>query len=562
MSVRVRLLPALLVAVTALALPPSVSAHNGPHDEQTPSYQSIDQLGRLSFPTSTRNPAAQTAFVRGMLLMHLFEYPAAKEAFLEAQKLDPDFVMAYWGEAMCATHPAWNQQDMEAGRSALAKIGPTPEARAAKAPSLREKGWLELAEILYGEGSKRERDARFADAAGRLAARFPQDDEAKLFHALALLGKNQSERDLKDFLEAARISQSVYLVNPEHPGAAHYWIHGMDDPAHAEGALEAARALSKIAPAAGHAQHMTSHIFIALGMWDDLVTANENAQRVVAAELARQGQPDYRCGHYPEWLEYGYFQQGRERDALQVLADCESQGPAAVAWFREHPAPRYGAATTPEKLQGRIESSLVWMRGMAVMDSHEYMADYAKRADEGADPAGDKGAARFAKGFAQARTGDVAGAESNLARLRAEIAALGDSEEKRTSRNYLKVMALMLEAALGEAGGKTDLALAKAREAAAIYDAIPFDYGPPSSMKPPHELAGEILLAAGRPKEAVGEFDIALEWAPRRAASLLGRARALAASGSTAAQAEYEQLDAMWHAADPERRALLERPVR
>ena len=526
MFLRFRLLPAALALAIAAILSAPVVAHNGPHDGDVPHYQSIEQLGRLSFPTSTRSTAAQTAFVRGMLLLHVFEYPSARDAFVEAQKLDPNFALAYWGEAMCATHPVWNQQDMAAGRAALAKLGATPEARAAKAPTAREKAWLETAEILYGEGPKRERDARFADAMGKLAARFPKDDEAKLFHALGLLGKNQGERDLKDFLEAARIAQSVYQVNPEHPGAAHYWIHGMDDPSHAQGALEAARSLSKIAPGAGHAQHMTAHIFMALGMWDEVVSANENAERVVREGLAAKGQPGYRCGHYAEWLEYGYFQQGREQEALKVLADCESQGPAAVQWFRAHPGQRFGAAPTPEALQARIQTSLVLMRGMAVVDSASYAAQYATHSDDDALLGEDAAWAQFARGLAQADKGDVAAAQASQAALQQSLASASAPDQSATTRNYLQVMAGMLEGAIARAQGNTDLALSKVVESAKRYDEMAFDFGPPVPFKPPHELAGDILLAAGRPQEALKEYDLALVLAPKRAASLLGRARA------------------------------------
>ena len=359
----------VLVALAALAAAPAAGAHGNDRHESAEAGQRIDQLGRLDFPTSTRNAAAQTAFVRGMLLLHLFEYPAAKEAFLEAQRLDPDFAMAYWGEAMTYTHPLWNQQDLAAARAALARLAPDAAGRAAKAPTAREKAWLAAAEQLYGEGDKPARDARFAEAMAAMDRQFPEDDEAKLFHALGLLGKAQGERDVPDFLAAARIAQSVFLRNPDHPGAAHYWIHGMDDPEHAAGALEAARNLSQIAPAAPHAQHMTSHIFMALGMWDDVVAANERAEKVTEAQLAERGQPAFRCGHYSEWLQYGYFQQGRPDDALRVLADCERQGPEIVAWFRAHPGTRVLSAASPDGLQSRIAGSLRTMRAVAAVES-------------------------------------------------------------------------------------------------------------------------------------------------------------------------------------------------
>ncbi|MDE2150145.1 MAG: hypothetical protein KGJ55_10045, partial [Gammaproteobacteria bacterium] len=249
---------------------------------KAPVTQSIPGLGALSFATSTGSAAAQNAFVRGVLLLHLFEYPDAADAFRQAEKLDPGFAMAYWGEAMTYNHGIWNELDVEAGRAVLDKLAATPAARAAKAPTGREKAYLAAVEILYsGTGSKRQRDARYADAMARLARDDPQDNNAQLFYALALMGRSEGVRDVPTYLRAGAIAERSFRHNPRNPGAAHYWIHAMDDPAHAAGALEAARALSSIAPDAGHAQHMTSHIFMALGMWDDVVEANQNAMRVV-----------------------------------------------------------------------------------------------------------------------------------------------------------------------------------------------------------------------------------------------------------------------------------------
>ncbi|MBP8098541.1 MAG: hypothetical protein KAY03_04415, partial [Arenimonas sp.] len=260
--------PARWLLVLGLLCAPVAHAATG-------AAQTIEGLGTLSFPTSTQSSDAQTAFAKGMLLLHVFEYTRAEQAFQEAQRLDPDFAMAYWGEAMSATHPVWNQQNLEAGRAALAKLGKSPAARAAKAPTAREKAYLAAAETLYGEGSKLERDQKFLAAMEKMAADYPDDDEAKSFQSLFLLGVSQGERNVPNFLKAAEIAQAVYSRNPNHPGAAHYWIHGMDDPAHAAGALEAANSLAKIAPDAGHSQHMTAHIFMALGMWDAVVAANE-----------------------------------------------------------------------------------------------------------------------------------------------------------------------------------------------------------------------------------------------------------------------------------------------
>ncbi|MCX7041590.1 MAG: hypothetical protein NT117_02660 [Gammaproteobacteria bacterium] len=524
------LVVAMAAAFSALPASPT-QAHESPSHEVFQAQQ-IDELGRLAFPTSTKSAQAQSAFVEGMLLLHLFEYQHAQLAFRKAQALDPDFALAYWGEAMTATHPVWNQQNMAAGRAALAKLGATAQARADKAPTAREKAWLETAEILYGEGTKRERDARFAQALEKISRDYPQDDEAKLFHSLGLLGLAQGERDLPNFLAAAEIAKAVYRRNPEHPGAAHYWIHGMDDPEHASGALEAARSLSKIAPRAGHAQHMTAHIFMALGMWEDVVASNVTAISTVDKQRQARGQLAFTCGHYVEWLQYGYFQQGHEDKALKLLADCERTGPEAVAWFRGHPSGALGPTDTPDILQDRIASSIVLMRGMAIVDSDAYRKQAAATPRGPTQKGREGGWELFAQGFAEATTGNAAGAEKTLVQLRALMAGAPDSDESASTSKYLHVMEGMLDGAIKQAGGDIDGALASVAEAAKTYDAMPFDFGPPATFKPPHELAGEMLLAAGRPAEAVMEFDQALKWAPKRARSVQGRDAALAAGSA------------------------------
>jgi len=259
-------------------------AHEGSHETEVQQTGSGRVLGQLNFPTSTQSAEAQAAFEQGMLLLHLFEYPFAEAEFQRAQVLDPDFAMAYWGEAMAHNYAIWDEQEPDKARAVLNKYAPTPEARAAKITSARERGFFESLEILYGpaEGRapKAERDRAYRHFLGEMARRYPDDHEVRLFHALALMGAHAGVRDIPDYMESAALSQSVFYANREHPGAAHYLIHGVDDPIHAPLGLEAARALYVMAPDAGHSLHMTSHIFNALGMWDDVVIANTNAVKV------------------------------------------------------------------------------------------------------------------------------------------------------------------------------------------------------------------------------------------------------------------------------------------
>lgn len=514
-----RRFPGLGLILSALLFATAAGA-SGPH------LQSAPDLGSLSFLTSTRSAPAQAAFIEGLLLLHVFEYSAAQRAFERAEQLDPGFAMAYWGEAMTYTHPLWNQQDLEAGRAALARLAPSAEARAAKAGNARERDFLQAVEILYGEGSKRERDQKLLQAMEAMATRYPGDDEVELFLSLALLGANQGVRDLPVFLRAADIARAVYRRNPMHPGAAHYWIHGMDDPANAEGALEAARALSKIAPGAGHSQHMTSHIFMALGLWDDVVASNEAADRVVNAGLRDRGQPTFSCGHYSEWLQYAYFQQGREREGYQLLLDCQRDGRAALAWFRDHPTQAFLAAKSVDGLKARLDSSLVAMRAAAIVESPRYRRQAAAIDLDVSDIGRDQGWALFSRGLEQAWRGDDTRAKRSLAALRGIAELPDEAGDNGSARNYLAIMAQMLQAVIAQRDGRVDEGIRLASAAARAYDALPFDFGPPATVKPPRELLGEMLLTAGRSDEARAQFELSLNSAPRRALSLTGLERA------------------------------------
>ncbi|WP_139351328.1 hypothetical protein [Rhodanobacter sp. B05] len=538
MNTRLRCGVLMSVAIVAMALAPMAWAERG----TTP--QTIAGLGTVTFPTSAESDAAQTAFARGLLLLHLFEYPDADAAFQQAEKLDPGFAMAYWGEAMTYNHPVWNELDLAAGRATLRKLGTTEAAREARAPSAREEAYLATVNILYfGAGDKRQRDTRYCDAMRRLAAAYPHDNNVQLFYALALLGRGEGVRDVPTYLRAAAIARHIFKLNPQNPGAAHYWIHGMDDPQHAAGALVAARALSKIAPDAGHAQHMTSHIFMALGMWDDVVTANENATRVMYAHEKAAGKPQVRCFHYDEWLEYAYFQQGRQHDAENLLQACRRTGTAALRGMDKKQAAMF---------RDQFQWSLMQMRATAVVELHDWNGAAAQMRIDTSTLGGEAGWNDFAIGYAAAERGDAALAKTSLAaldKLAATTQPPNPDDPQQTG--YLKILRDDLDGLLASKRSDDAHALDLVRAAAKRYDHMAFDFGPPAPVKPPHELLGELLLAAGKPAAACTEFETALKKAPNRTQSLLGLARAQAASHDTAAAAAtYQRLVKIWHVAD------------
>lgn len=524
-----------------------------PAHAQPDSAVTVPGLGTLAFPTSARVPAAQQAFIRGVLLLHVFEYPSAAAAFRVAEQLEPDFALAYWGEAMTDTHPVWDQQDVAAGRAALANLAPTAAARAAKAPTAREQRYLAAVEILYGDGPKARRDTLYSAAMGQLAAAYPADDEAKLFYALSLLGLSQGVRNVPTYLRAAAIAESVFSRNPRHPGAAHYWIHGMDDPDHAADALPAARALAGIAPDAGHGQHMTSHIFVALGMWDDVVAANENATRVVNASRQSRGLGPSFCGHYNLFLDYGLLQQGRVGEARRLLQQCRDQAAGQRAGSGDLDPDSYSFIT-------------MWSR--YVLDVGRWTGDVARwPVDPGPAPA-PRLSFWFTRGFAAARQGDLDAARHALAAYEEaardvgaviDSAGGGPSPDDREFLSRTEVLRLELAGLVAGLAGDGAAALDTLRRAAVVEDGMAYAFGPPFVNEPAHELLGEELLAAGHPAVARREFEAALARTPGRTSVLLGIARAARAVGDAVATSRAEgQLAATWHGADADLPGLTE----
>jgi tetratricopeptide (TPR) repeat protein len=472
-----------------------------------------DRLGRISFPNSG-SAAAQPHFIRGVLLLHSFEFDDAAEAFREARRVDPGFALAYWGEALTHNHPLWRYQDREAALKVLAGLGATPEARRAKAPTPREQAYLATLDALYGEGDKAARDRAYAAALEKLSAANPDDDEAKAFHALAILGTNVERRDFAVDMRAAALVEDVFVRNQEHPGALHYMIHAYDNPMHAPLGLRAASRYGRIAAQAAHALHMTSHIFFALGRWDDAVAANEASWAASAARVANKRLPASEHGYHAYlWLCYAYLQQGRVDDARRVVDHMGRLiAEAPVRGVTYH----YAAA-----------------RASWVIDSERW-DDLPKATDAMAvAPPGGRAASLFADGLAAARRGDLVAAEQALQALEVVKQAASSTETHHGMRlvspaemEGVAVTTVQLQGVIAMARGEKDRGMSLLQQAAELEDKMPFDYGPPLPPKPSRELLGEALLAAGRHAEAAEAFRAALRRAPGRRLSLRGLAQA------------------------------------
>jgi tetratricopeptide (TPR) repeat protein len=483
-------------------------------------------------------PAAQAPFLRGVAALHNFQYEDAVEAFGEAQRIDAGFALAYWGEAMAYNQTLWLNQDAAKAREILSRLGPTPEARAAKAKTDREKGYLRAIESLFGSGDRTARDRAYSAQMKTLAQAYPTDADAQTFFALSLMGlmarspalfreggDDQHQHALvgsENQAQAAAILQRVLAQDPEHPGALHYLIHDYDDPEHARLALPAARAYAKIAPESSHALHMPAHVFLQLGLWDDAAASDEASFRASEAWVKRKGLPiGMRDYHSLSWLLYESLQQGRlqkAREALGLIA------PAV-------------AATGASRLKA-VQSD---MRARYVVETGSF-------GDLTGAKSFDTTGELFAIGMSASRRGDPKVAEMAVA----ELARRAGSKEAGNRQSDAAVMEKELAALVALAAGRGDEAVLRMQEAVGLERELPPPLGPPRPIKPAAELFGEILLELHRPREAAAEFERGLARWPHRSRALLGLARASAALGDrTAARRHYGRFLLNWRAADP-----------
>jgi tetratricopeptide (TPR) repeat protein len=498
-----------------------------------------------------------------VLLLHSFEYDDAIDAFRQAQKADPGFAMAYWGEAMAYNQPLWLNENLDKARAALARLAPAAAARQAKAPTVREKSYLDAVERLFGDGPKASRDRAYADRMGQLHAQFPEDDEASVFYALALLSTiPPGERNLPVSLKAGEIALAVLKKNPEHPGANHYALHAFDDGEHAARALQAARTYARIAPASSHARHMPSHVFLPLGMWDEAVASDEAAFATSIDIAKRKGLPPSQYDfHALSWLHYEYLQQGRFGKAREVMRIVEgaqgaqgSQGARGAGANPEHRENPENHANHSESEIGKgygatsLKSELASMKARLVVES----GDWAPMKGQGSFDNIDE---LFALGMASVPLGDRGRADAALEQLTNAAKTIPDQD----AREVAAIMAVEVEGLIKLGRNDRPGALAALARAAALEAKRPRPVARPYPIKPAGELYAEILLGTGDARAAMVQFKTALARTPGRAQSLLGLARAASVAGLKAESIKAaKDFLAAWHLADKDRPELAE----
>jgi tetratricopeptide (TPR) repeat protein len=510
-----------LIFLSALSL-----AQPAPHAHEAHS----EQVGKVAFEVSC-GAAARPGFLQGVAWLHSFEYEQAEKSFGQAAAADPSCAMAYWGVAMSLYHPLWappTPAELARARAAVER------ALAAPAKTDREKDYVEAIATFFRDSERVDHKTRvlaYNRAMKALHERWPDDREAAVFYALsqAAVGTLDSDPGFAREKDAARILGAVLEAEPDHPGVAHYLIHSFDYPPLAALAVPAAKRYAGLAPDSAHAQHMPSHIFTRLGMWEESIASNLKSEAAARALMRRK---DFAGAsreelHAMDYLAYAYLQTGQDRKAMKVLAKLKAMESVDEPVF----SVAYAATAIPARL------ALEWRRWKEAA-TLELPANVAKLAPlENFPWAGAH--IHFARAVGAARGGDAAAA-------RAEVGKLAEIERKLQvapgSYDWKAQVAIgrqIAEAWLAKAEGRSDEAVRLMREAARLDDALEKHPVTPGAILPAREQLGDLLLDLGRPAEALVEFETSLQRAPLRLGGLFGAARAARLAGNRAKAGEY-----------------------
>jgi predicted Zn-dependent protease len=471
-----------------------------------------EQLGAISFPTSC-SPGVELPFERGVALLHSFWYEESAKQFEAVAVHDPHCAMAYWGEAMSYWHPLWERPSAEALQQGWAAI---EKANGIGAKTQRERDYIAAIGAFYRDSAKREHLARataYAEAMEKLSAQYPDDREAAIFYALALLGSRPpDDTTFVNNRKAAVILEKIFAAQPDHPGVAHYLIHAYDNPELAPLGLNAARRYAQIAPSSPHALHMPSHIFTRLGLWQDSIASN------LASVAATRKSYEMHMGgashqlHAMDYLVYAYLQCGQEADARRINEGLHSI-PGMSADDLSYPLTEFPARYALELHHWSDAAALEIPKGVSL---------------------GDRATIFWARAIGAARSGDAAAARRDVEQLEALKSPPG---QHRYSTRESEIRLEEARAWLAFAEGKGEDAARLLRAAADREDVARFELAIPA-----REMLGELLLELKQPTPALAEFENSLRLSPNRFNALYGAGRAAELAGNSEKAASYYAL--------------------
>lgn len=477
-------------------------------------YDSQGSLGEVAFNTSC-DEAVHSEFNRAVAFLHSFEYDKAAESFTYVARQDDACAMAYWGIAMSYWHPLWavpTAEEFARGRSAVEK------ARALDAKTQREQAYIDAIALYYDnadEQSHVQRASAYEAAMAAMHKNYPNDSEAALFYALALLATASPEdKSLGKQKQSGAISTKIALEYPDHPGIAHYIIHAYDSPELAHLAIDAARKYSAIAPASAHAQHMPSHIFTRQGMWRESVQANLTSTQAAIA-YAKENNIDGAWDeelHGLDYLIYAYLQMARDKKAYGVLEHLSGiQNVYPINFKSAYSFAAIPARYTIERRRWADAATLSIHPSKENYPWHEYRQYEAVLI--------------FARAVGAAKSGKLIRSiqeSDELAMIELELRAKGDSYWA----NQVKILHYGVEAWMAASRGRHAQALELLVKAADLELSTDKHPVTPGSIWPAQEQLGDLLMDLNQPKDALIAYESSLKHAANRYWSLYGAAQA------------------------------------
>jgi hypothetical protein len=495
-----------------------------------------EQLGRVTFPVSCA-PEAGARFERAMAVLHSFWWEEGPRAFGAVLAADSSCAMAHWGLALNAWGNPFAGGPPAAGLEPGARAAARALALGGRTP--REHGFINAAAALYRDAASTSNGARlaaYADTMARLHRDLPDDPEVAIYHALALVATaSRTDTTFANQRRAAAILNPLFERFPDHPGLAHYIIHANDSPRLAQLGLDAARRYAQIAPAAPHAQHMPSHIFVRLGLWDETIASNWKSYQAGVDFARAQGATAVAPHefHALDYAVYGYLQRGRDRDARRTVALADS---IATAGLMNNLIAGYNHTA---------------MAARVPLERGDWAAALAFAVPPSSVPV--VGAlARFTRGIGAARSGRPDAATAEVRALDSIAAALAPRDAYWAT--IVRIKARAVEAWVRFAAGDTAGAMRLARAAADEEDVTEKHPVTPGELLPARELEADLHLAAGHYGPARAAYLATLRREPGRARSIFGAARAAELAGDRAAAAAgYREFLTMMAQADGDR---------
>lgn len=481
-------------------------------------------FGVVSFPVNC-DINVRKAFNLAISLLHSFEYEEAEKAFVKVIDADPECAMAYWGVAMSNFHALW----LQSGTDYLVKGSRIIQASKSIVKSEKENDYLTAIAGFYENWetvSHPQRVSTFESRMKALYEKYPEDKEAAIFYALALTAAaDPADKTYSKQRKSGKILESIYPDQPDHPGIAHYIIHNYDYPELAELALPTARRYAAIAPASAHAQHMPSHIFTRLGLWNEVISSNLNS---VSAALCYAENMDS-AGHWDEelhgmdYLVYAYLQTGENEKAIEQYNYLKTFTKVFPVNFKI----AYATAAIPSRV---FLENRNWTEA-AQLEMPPTEIDWTKFPWQ-------RSILHFARAMGAARSGNIASAERELSILQANQKELLDKKEGYQA-NQVQIQANSIQAWIDFAKGNKKSALEFMKEAANMEYSTAKHPVTPGEVLPAGELLGDLLLELHNPAEALKAYEYDLSQHPNRFNGLYGAAMAAQATGDQEKATRY-----------------------